>query len=92
MHELHQFSGSINEIDVSFPSLCLSNTALSYLCGSLSDFLPHPGMLDVCVLEGMRFKSKEVYLVDKKAAHKIWNRASVRLCYTSAKLTVVCHQ
>lgn len=36
VHELHQFSGSIDKIDVSFPSLCLSNTALSYLCVSLS--------------------------------------------------------
>lgn len=36
VHELHQFSGSIAEIDVSFPSLCLSNTALSYLCVRLS--------------------------------------------------------
>lgn len=36
VNELHQFSGSIAEIDVSFPSLCLSNTALSYLCVWLS--------------------------------------------------------
>lgn len=39
VHELHQFSGSIVEINVSFPPLCLSNTALSYLCVSLSLFL-----------------------------------------------------
>lgn len=39
VHELHQFLGSIVEINVSFPSLCLSNTALSYLCVSLSLFL-----------------------------------------------------
>ncbi len=61
VHELHQFSGSIVEINVSFPSLCLSNTALSYLCQSVSfsDFLPRPGMLDemsVCYQTGMRLK------------------------------------
>lgn len=63
VHELHQFSGSIVEINVSFPSLCLSNTALSYLCVSVclsfSDFLPRPGMLDemsVCCQTGCDWK------------------------------------
>ncbi len=63
VHELHQFSGSIVEINVSFPSLCLSNTALSYLCQSVSfsDFLPRPGMLDemsVCYQTGCDWKGR----------------------------------
>lgn len=58
VHELHRFSGSITEIDVSFPSPCLSNTALSYLCQSVSPSLVFFQILAYrmrrLILEGMR--------------------------------------